>query len=281
MTTQRTTPAHRFAVLLLAGFGLVGAGCLSSVDTAMRTAADRVASRTGEGIGNAIGDRTEAMGASLVAAHFPDVWTPYLTSMYVNYLFSVAFHSGAYAVDTAPYEPGDWTRWRLSDGSDTPPALVERAFLARLDDGREWWRVSYEGAEEDERIILEGLFNADRSQLVRMRAQFPGEEPKELPVQEGTYTYVEPVALTAESLEGATVGTEAVSVPAGRFTARHLRYGDFGTTYEWWLDESVPGGMVKYLHHAGDADDDASGMNHWTAELDAHGTGATSRLGVL
>lgn len=267
-----TTAAVVALLMLSAG------GCVSAIDTAVRTATDRAAQSTGQQVGDAIGQRTGAAMANYVAARFPDVWTPHFTSLYVGYLFNVAFHSGSYAVEQTPYAPGQWTRWRLTDGSDASASTMERAFLARTENGGEWWRVAYHSAESDDTITLEGLFSPDRSELVRLRAQFPGEEPKELPVQEGTYGYVEPITLTEESLAGATVGTQDVAVPAGRFTARHVRYGDMASTLEWWLDPAVPGGLVKYLRKAGDADNE---MDTWTAELDAYGDGATSRLGVL
>lgn len=261
---KRTVRAGLVAVALVFTFG-----CSSVVNRAVGSAADAA--------GRAVGER---VGEMLVAS-FPDTWTPRWTNLYVGYLFGIAFHSGSYTVtgDNA-WEPGQWTRWRMVDAGESTPTVVERAFLARTDEGNEWWRVKYVNTEDDEEIVLEGLFSADRSELVRLRGKFPGEEAKEMPVEEGTYGYAEPVRLTEESIEGATVGTESVSVPAGTFRARHVRYGQPGSTLEWWLNDDVPGGLIKYLQRAG-GETESETPSTWTAELQEYGGGATSELGVM
>jgi len=170
----------------------------------------------------------------------------------------------------------------MIENGESTGAFIERAFLARTDEGNEWWHVTYENAETDEAIVLEGLFSPDREELLRLRGKFPGEEPKEMPVQEGTYGYAAPQTLTPESMEGATVGTESVVVPAGSFEARHVRYGTPGATLEWWMDDAVPGELVKYLRRADDGSDDTSNAPaSWVVELDEYGDGAESELGVL
>lgn len=266
----RTLGAFLLAVSLLAS---TACSASSVVDRAVGSAADAAGQRVGEAVG-------ERLGQMLVAS-FPDSWTPRWTSAYVNYMFGVAFHSGGYAVaGEDAYEPGEWTRWRMVDAGETTPTLIERAFLARTDDDGEWWRVKYANTDDDEEIVLEGLFSADRSELLRLRGKFPGEEAREMPVEEGTFSYAEPTRLTEESLEGATVGSESVTVPAGTFEARHVRYGQTAATLEWWLTDEVPGGLVRYLREAGSAGEGQTPQT-WTAELEDHGTGAESELGVL
>lgn len=256
-------------------------GCGSVVSTAIDTAGRR----TGEVIGNRVGN---AMGARLSA-----MWTPHLMQFYTGYMFSLAFHSGSYAPAGAEYAPGEWTRWRIvQTGQEGPPPEFERAFLRREADGSEWWRVRYvvmgddgSGQMKPDTILLEGKFSPDRSELVRLRGKMPGEtEAKEMPVEEGTYGYSEPVPLTDESMQGATVGTETISVPAGRFTAQHIRYGNVGGgTLDWWLNDGVPGEMVKYMNsHPQESTSDGSTPDpyNYTVELVAHGTGATSATGI-
>ena len=102
-----------------------------------------------------------------------------------------------------------------------------------------------------------------------------------MPVEEGTYGYVEPRRLTRESMEGAIVGSETVRVPAGSYTAQHLRYGGMDAgTYEWWLVDDVPGGMVRYSRSYQEQDAEGIDPYNWTVELIASGRGATSQLGV-
>lgn len=270
-----------FRVLLLAGLLLPFIGCTSAINTAVDSTVNRAAERTGEVVGERIG---EAAGAMIVA-RFPDTWTNQWMNLYTGYLFNVAFHAGGYAVTEDAYAPGEWTRWQMLENGEPTGAHIERALLARTDEGNEWWHVTYENEESDEAIVLEGLFSPEREELLRLRGQFPGEEPKEMPVQEGTYGYAAPQTLTAESLEGATVGTASVTVPAGTFEARHVRYGTPGATLEWWMQDDVPGDLVKYLRRADNGStsegDEASTPASWVVELEDHGTGAESELGVL
>lgn len=182
------------------------------------------------------------------------------------------------------YEVGEWTRWRMAESSGGQADVMERAFLHRRDDGTEWWRVKLVSDTDEGRdsITVEGLFNPESGDFLRMRGKMPGEaEAHEIPVEEGAYTYREPRRLTAESLEGATVGTEDVRVPAGSFTAQHVRYGDMGGgTYQWWLVDDVPGGLVKYSRSVEGEGVDGPDPYNWVVELVDSGTGATSQLGV-
>jgi hypothetical protein len=118
-------------------------------------------------------------------------------------------------------------------------------------------------------------------QLVRMRGKMPGDsEANELMVPEHM-TQVRTLGMfgtrpTKESVDGATVGTETVTTAAGSFAAKLVRFGGGGGRQEWWLTDAVPGGWVRYRASAADADADES----FVMELVAHGTGATSELGV-
>lgn len=256
-------------------------GCASAIDGAL----DAAGRSAGEGIGRAVGAKVgDAAGAAL-AARMPDIWTPALTQIYMNYLFTLAFHSGSYTFESADYEPGEWTRWRMQgDDMDGPPPELERAFLHRQDDGKEWWRVKFvsQAEEGQDSLTVEALFDPTTGEFLRMRGKMPGDTAaQEMPVEEGTYGYVEPRRLTAESLEGATMGTESVSVPAGSYRAQHVRYGGTGTgTYEWWLVEDVPGGMVKYGRHYEEREAEGMDPYNWTVELLESGTNAESQLGV-
>ncbi len=267
----------------LIGMLIVGSvGCSQVINSAIDTAARR----TGEGIGNAVGQKTGAAAGNAVAARFPNMWTPALSAIYVNYMFTLAFHSGSYTFPGTEYQPGQWTRWRMTstDSEGTPPEM-ERAYLKKDDQGRQWWRVKYvvDNGEKPDSMVIEMLFDPTDGQVLRMRGKMPGEtEAKEMPVEQGTYTYVAPTQLTEESMEGAKVGTENLNVPAGTFSTEHIRYGGMaGGTLDWWLSDKVPGRMVKYSSTS-TSSDDANGPDpyNWTLELIAYGNGARSELGV-
>lgn len=264
---------------------VVGALALGGCSSVISGAIDAAGRRTGEGIGNAVGQRVGAAAGGAVAARMPAMWSPDLTPVYMNYLFTMAFNSGSYTFEGTDYAVGEWTRWRLMDSqAEGEPDEMERAFLNRRDDGKEWWRVKYisDTGEGRDSITVEALYDPDTGEFVRMRGKMPGEtEAKEMPVEEGTYGYTEPRRLTEESLEGAVVGTETVRVPAGSFTTRHVRYGGMGGgTYDWWMNDDVPGGMVKYSRSYQSQDTDGPDPYNWVVELMASGTGARSQLGV-
>ena len=268
---------HRVLMVIVA---LALGGCSAALDSAL----DAAGRRAGAGVGNAVGARVgDAAGAAL-AAQMPTMWTPDLTRVYMNYVFTMAFHSGSYTFENEGYEVGEWTRWRLTDSGSDRPDEMERAMLHRRDDGMEWWRVKYisDTGEGRDSMTVEALFDPETGEFVRMRGRMPGEaEAKEMPVEEGTYGYKEPRRLTEESMEAAMVGTETVSVPAGSFTADHVRYGGMeGGTYDWWLNEDIPGGMVKYSRSYESQDAEGPDPYNWVVELVASGTGAVSELGV-
>lgn len=264
--------------ILLIALLLLSMSACSVANRAIDSAVDRAAQRTGEAVGERVGE----MAGSMIAARFPDTWSTRWTTLYVSYLFNIAFHSGSYAVVEDAYVPGEWTRWEMMNESSAPGGRMERAFVGRTNEGQEVWRVVYTNPDDDESIVLEGLFSPGRSELIRLRSQFPGEEARELPVEEGAYTYAEPVNLTEESVEGATVGMEAITVPAGSFEARHVRYGGMGSTLDWWIDESVPGHLVRYSRSAGGDDGSGEGApESWVVELRAYGDDAESMLGLM
>ncbi len=255
-------------VAIVVGVSLSVCGCVHVLDAASRTAGQTI----GESVGTAVGDRV-VRGLS-----------PMVMTWYTNSLFAMAFGSGGYAVGETDYEPGEWTRWRWSGDNDE--GWLERAYLGP-DGDREWWRVKLYDADEDESFVVEGLFTADLGELLRMRRQFPGdEEPVEVPVQKDQY-YVPPTTLTDESIEGAKVETSDVTVPAGTFTADHIRFGSAqGGTWEWWLTDAVPGSIVMYANRAGsqsagEPDEDAAFDPHdYQMVLVDFGDGAESMLGV-
>lgn len=111
-----------------------------------------------------------------------------------------------------------------------------------------------------------------------MRGRMPGErEANELMVPENMTTLAAWGMFrsrpTKESVDGATVGTENLTTPAGTFSAKRVRFGSTGARQEWWLSPQVPGGWVQYTVNAEDKEDG------FTMRLVAHGTGATSELG--
>jgi len=235
----------------------------SALDTAGRT--------IGQAAGRAVGE------------HIVRTYSPQFTNVYASYMITYAFTPGGYSIETAPYAEGEWTRWRFVEDGEETGSWVERSFLKKTDDGEQWWRVTMYDAGSDDTTVLEALFDAGRENLLRLRSKFPDQEISEMPVEEGTTAvFSDPIDLTAESIEGATIETVSIRVPAGSFTARRVRFGDMasGGSAEWWLVDDVPGGYVKYATSASRSGEEVEGLDSWnfTLELIDRGTGATTQL---
>ncbi|WKW13575.1 hypothetical protein Strain138_002899 [Pseudogemmatithrix spongiicola] len=205
-------------------------------------------------------------------------WTADYTWLYIGQLWGMMYGTGANVFDE-DYQPGQWTRWELGGNDDDDKAIVERAFLSKDEEGKEWWR--YKSVMGGDTIVLEGLFKDagdGLQELVRMRGRMPGEkEPNEMMVPENM-TMLQAWGMfrsrpTKESVDGATVGTENVTTPAGTFSAKRVHFGSTGGRQEWWLSPTVPGGWVQYTVNAEDKEDG------FRMRLIAHGSGATSELG--
>ncbi len=227
-------------------------------------------------------------GGGSRGGHIPSSWAGDAGWGYIGYLFSTMYLSGAMVMEK-PYQPGEWTRWQLTDTENPEEkTVIERAFLGKTPEGAEWWRnksIITNGAAIDT-VILESLFKpmdaeGTMRQLVRMRGKLPGDpEPREMMVPQYMSMLSSAAALpfrpTPESIEGATVGSETV----GGVTAKHVKFsgGAGGSTIEWWLADTIPGGWVKFVGSNGKTEGKAQA---WTLELTGSGNGAKSDLGVM
>jgi len=236
-------------------------------------------------------DLANAFGVSLTVASGPGmrgapaVWGADYAWVYISALFAMQYGTGATMFEN-DYKPGEWTRWKMSSEGNDDAQTNERAFLGKPSDGGEWWRTKIITGDKDkpDTISLESLFKAEggndlTQKLVRMRGKLPGNtEPQELivPEQYGMWNMSGSMGRkpTKESLDGATIGVETVTTPAGTFKAKHVRFGMGGGTMDWWLDESTVGGWVKFVMF------DESKKPRYTMELIGKGTGAKSELGV-
>lgn len=210
--------------------------------------------------------------------------------IWISQLFTVQYLSGA-AMFESNYKPGEWTKWSITTAdSEDEQQQTEKAFLGKTAEGAEWWRfktiTSYKDGDKTtaDTIVLESLFkpepgNEQMQQLVRMRGKFPGQtEAQEMmvPQQWGMWNMNGSMGMkpTKESVEGATIGTETITTPAGTFKAKHVRFGQGGGSIDWWLDETAIGGWVKFTA----TDNDKNPQ--YTMQLIGKGTGAKSELGV-
>ena len=215
----------------------------------------------------------------------PAVWTTDFAWIWIHSMFAMQYLSGATMFEK-DYKPGEWTRWKVTTANSDDVQTIERAFIGRQADGGEWWRMKtvLTSGDKADTIVMESLFRPDASneymqKLVRMRGKFPGNtEAQEMmvPEQYGMWNMTGAFGSkpTQESIDGATVGTESVTTPAGTFRAKHVRFGGGYGTLDWWIDDTAVGGWVKFSALDGEK------KPTYTMELIGKGTGAKSELGI-
>lgn len=213
-----------------------------------------------------------AMGAGLggmMGANFGNMFMAQLYPLMFQYLFT----ANGYSLDFGPYQPGQWTEWKIASSADDDGQMVMRkAFLKRLENKQEWWQVKLKGDKGEKDMLFEVLFSADRQSIRRMRNFGSDGKPAEVPVSEGWYT--PPQKLTPESLEGSLAKRgDSVKVPAGSYKADLYEFSNYGAgKVRMWRAKGVPGELVKSQVTSGDDNDS------WNTELLKFGADAKSEL---
>ena len=279
----------RFTRTLLVCTMLSTLAACSTVQSKANRALDKTANQAVDRAAKNVGDRVgDAVSAAVLARLEPGLMHLYTKAMF-NVLF---FQGGYYMQDMASYEPGQYTLWKgenIQQGED-----FERVLLRRHDNGSEWWRVESRAKDsnnKDVTLIMEALLSpidaSGTREVRRMRAKFPGEdEPREIAITQDNandWMLGGNKELTQESLQGMTVEPAAsVKVPAGTFTARHIRMDGYegASKLDWYLvQEEVPGGVVKYTNTGKKANGEEEVL--WSMVLLESGEGRdASKLGV-
>ncbi|OQY31803.1 MAG: hypothetical protein B6241_13115 [Spirochaetaceae bacterium 4572_59] len=189
-------------------------------------------------------------------------------ALYASYGFY-----GAYNYESG-FPEGEGCRWQyISEDKEntTNNSEYERVFLKDMGDGSGWWRISVFDEEND--AEYEYLLSSESDFLaIRFRDDESGEIVEIIPEQYEESEMDEARAEEAkdnsemdeedmaiyDSLEYSqySMGSEKITVGAGEFTAEHMvsEYKDssdpenpMNIRSDWWIVESVPGGVVKYV----------------------------------
>jgi hypothetical protein len=179
------------------------------------------------------------------------------SAMVYQYQFG-AFYTGFWSMGwfgykDANYAPGQGTIWKFANaGKSKEPVTFERALLKVVAGNSQWWRFKMTSSKST--IVYEFLVGPD-AVVTKVRYQDPGSGAigEFVPSQDqmnqpgmGASTAPKTRAEMAKYL----VGRESVQVAAGSFMADHYLYTDDKSsgTAESWVNEKVPGYMVKSIY---------------------------------
>ncbi|MDA3955403.1 hypothetical protein [Oceanispirochaeta sp.] len=198
--------------------------------------------------------------------------------LYLSYAFY-----GGYSYETG-FSEGQGLRWAYTsepaDG-EMSQSEYERVFLKDMGDGTTWWRLAVES--DDESQEYEYLMNEESDFLViRFKDSETGEIVEYIPPEPDSQTseaedvpedteyedteYTEEIEgeVSAEESENYnsyeynqySMGEEKITVGAGTYRAEHMVSevkddsdpdNPVDLRSDWWITESVPGGVVKYI----------------------------------
>jgi len=261
---------RRFLGVLLIGALALGPGCSTIQDALIGGATQGAGRAASEHAEQAVYNRL-APTTDLPQAKTPG-WNQFMT-LQAQIIFGYTFSAGGLWISTTGYQPGEFTQFEFR-GADDDAVTLERAFLKKLEDGREWWRASW--ADDEATWIYEALLTTGENggQIVRLRGKDTDGNEGEIPVSGGQMVYIAPTQVSQESIQGATKGRETITTPAGSFDTSHVVYmaASGEGSMDWWITDQVPGGVAKYS---------LTGKEEgtvWTSTLIQKGTNATTLL---
>jgi len=178
-------------------------------------------------------------------------------------LYAQVFYMGGFGAGTYPLEETQGTTWRIksTDENGTASSVdAERALLKKLPNGDEWWFLAWRSGGDN--IEFEGLMDKDQqAKKIRYYNQDTGrieetvfDEPSKSSSSSDNAAPKEPAsgALTQDELGTISKGKETVTVNSGTYTADRMEWtkkddsNNATYTYTWWVDQTAPGGLVKY-----------------------------------
>ncbi|NLB35269.1 MAG: hypothetical protein GX817_05590 [Elusimicrobia bacterium] len=183
-------------------------------------------------------------------------------------MFALVF-AGGFSPWQKDFSEGEWTTWKISDGGSVADFTLKYALLKRLDARRNWWQLEVNDGD----IIYEALLNTSGYLTERLRAQFSGEAPIEVPVSNDYPLNLAASQIQASSVERYFVREEFLQTPAGSFNTKYYRYPapDGSGELALWVSERVPGGLVRYRWKSNRGDE-------LSLVLQAYGSGTKTQL---
>jgi hypothetical protein len=197
-----------------------------------------------------------------------------------NAFYNGMWNLGWFGYQDSNYKAGQGTVWKFTRAgkSSSEPMTFERALLKVTADASQWWRFKLDTGKET--IIYEFLVGSDSVvKKVRYRDPDSGTVGEFVPEKTDQQPQADPdsssMPKSRAELAKHRVDRQKVQVKAGSFATDHYLFTDekSGGTSESWVNETVPGYMVKSVY-AGKKSNQTS-----TGELIQIESGVTTTLG--
>jgi len=256
----------RTLLCLVTAFLLLTAGCSTLTETINSAVS---------GVQDGISSTDEALSSAAIDAMGME------GSMTALAVYSQIYMAGGYAQSDHNFKEGEGVTFIMTSSKnkdEKQTVFTKKALLKNMDNGSSWWALSSWGADQ-ERINSEALMSEDSKILKFRYKDSDGNVQEWIPDEDSQ----EMDAVEDEMHEGSEAdysdlskGTEKITVPAGTFKAEHFLVEDKteGEDYvqEWWVNEDVPGKMIKYI-----MTDKTEGITN-TGELESTSKGNKTQL---
>ena len=188
-------------------------------------------------------EEIKATGEAVIGTSMRYTYLSYFQSIYW-----LSFYYGGIGIASDMFEPGEGTVWRISSSDDDSSYTIERSLISRSGDGSSMWKVRI-NMEEDE-FLYEYKLNS-KMMLTEILFRNPENGTVISLLDDETdqaFTHMNVEDMDRDELKTWLTETETIKVPAGSFSCEHYEFTPQGAevSYEWWLNEDVPGGMVQF-----------------------------------
>ena len=223
-------------------FVLLLSNCYQIADSLIDGAINGASRAVGERAANAAYKKLAP--AEKLPAPSTALWNQFMVAQ-AQVIFAYSFAPGGLWISQNEFTPGDYTKFKMTDEEDKDEIIIERAYLKKLENGDQWWRTSWQ--DEEDIWGYEALIAVEARKRLRLRAKDTDGNEGEIPVTDQVIDMT-PGKVSDESIKGATIGSETIKTPAGTFNTDHVHYMAVNSdgSIDWWLNDKVPGGVVKY-----------------------------------
>lgn len=183
---------------------------------------------------------------------------PQLIKIYVTFIFYYAFFNGFLVYDTASFDEGEWTKNDIKvkdDKNEESVVQIEKAFIKKLNDDSEWWKVKYTDPKDNKTLIIEALFSGKNDgKVLQLKAKFPDGEIQNIKITENDTYFIKPLSMKSEFKSEVEKSTANITIGGLKISSNKISFTEPVTenTYEWFFSDKIPGKLAKVLYKEGE-----------------------------